>query len=69
MRVRLSDSQPRHCRWIDGEDMRNPLCCGKKTLTGYSLCAEHKKLAYKPLQPKPKATEPIAFRHAWPYRS
>ena len=59
MRVRLSETQPRHCRWIDGDSTKDPLCCGKKTLTGYSLCAEHKKIAYKP--PLPRTVRPLHF--------
>jgi len=50
MCVRFYKTQPRHCRWIEGKLEKDPLCCGKRVASpGASLCAEHKKLAYRPV--------------------
>jgi hypothetical protein len=46
----LENLEPHHCRWIIGDDTRNPTFCGLHILDGSSYCSGHHRIVWVPPQ-------------------
>jgi len=67
--IPFADATEKHCMWIPGDVRQDSRVCGKPRVPDSPWCAEHKRRAYQPPEPRrpaPMAPKPISVPSAAP---